>query len=75
MRRARLRLTTGEEARRIASHVDAACAEVPAPDGSWTRVLIVRDIELDPVIHAQSRLRVTAAGFPVLDAIVADLAA
>lgn len=25
----------------------AACAEVPAPDGSWTRVLIVRDIELD----------------------------
>ncbi|MBB1009168.1 DEAD/DEAH box helicase, partial [Dietzia sp. SLG510A3-3B2-2] len=32
MRRARLRLTTGEEARRIASHVDAACAEVPQHD-------------------------------------------
>ena len=32
MRRARLRLTTGEEARRIASHVDAACAQVPQHD-------------------------------------------
>ena len=32
MRRARLRLTTGEEARRIASHVDAACADVPRHD-------------------------------------------
>ena len=32
MRRARLRLTTGEESRRIASHVDAACAPVPQHD-------------------------------------------
>ncbi|PWD96091.1 DEAD/DEAH box helicase, partial [Dietzia maris] len=32
MRRARLRLTTGEEARRIASHVDSAVAQVPQPD-------------------------------------------
>ncbi|MCT1517024.1 DEAD/DEAH box helicase [Dietzia cercidiphylli] len=32
MRRARLRLTTGEESRRIASHVDAACAQVPRHD-------------------------------------------
>ena len=32
MRRARLRLTTGEEARRIAAHVDAACAQVPQHD-------------------------------------------
>src|SRR5699024_3923750 len=32
MRRARLRLTTGEESRRIAEHVDAACADVPRHD-------------------------------------------
>ncbi|MFN3338831.1 MAG: DEAD/DEAH box helicase [Dietzia sp.] len=32
MLRARLRLTTGEESRRIASHVDAACAQVPRHD-------------------------------------------
>ncbi|KZO59887.1 DEAD/DEAH box helicase [Dietzia cinnamea] len=32
MRRARLRLTTDEEARRIASHVDSAVAQVPQPD-------------------------------------------
>ena len=32
MRRARLRLTTGEESRRIASHVDEACAAVPQHD-------------------------------------------
>lgn len=32
MRRARLRLTTGEESRRIADHVDAACADVPRHD-------------------------------------------
>lgn len=32
MRRARLRLTTGEESRRIAAHVDAACSQVPQPD-------------------------------------------
>lgn len=32
MRRARLRLTTAEESRRIAEHVDAACADVPRPD-------------------------------------------
>ena len=32
MRRARLRLTTSEESRRIASHVDAACARVPQHD-------------------------------------------
>src|SRR5699024_4878332 len=32
MRRAGLRLTTGEESRRIAEHVDAACADVPRHD-------------------------------------------
>ena len=32
MRRARLRLTTSEESRRIASHVDSACAQVPQHD-------------------------------------------
>ena len=32
MQRARVRLTTGEEARRIAAHVDAACASVPQHD-------------------------------------------
>ena len=32
MRRAGLRLTTGEESRRIGSHVDAACARVPQHD-------------------------------------------
>ena len=32
MRRARLRLTTGEEARRIASHVDRACSQIPQHD-------------------------------------------
>lgn len=32
MRRARLRLTTGEESRRIASHVDEACSAVPQHD-------------------------------------------
>ncbi|WP_299023331.1 RNA helicase [uncultured Dietzia sp.] len=32
MRRARLRLTTVEESRRIAAHVDAACAPVPHHD-------------------------------------------
>ena len=32
MRRARLRLTTAEESRRISSHVDAACAQVPQHD-------------------------------------------
>lgn len=32
MRRARLRLTTGEESRRIAQHVDAACEDVPRHD-------------------------------------------
>jgi len=32
MRRARLRLTTGDEARRIGAHVDAACAQVPQQD-------------------------------------------
>ena len=32
MRRSRLRLTTGEEARRIASHVDRACSQIPQHD-------------------------------------------
>ncbi len=49
---------------------------LPAPAGDLdpARIAVLRD-EGAIVVDADGRLRVTQSGFPVLDAVVADLAA
>jgi oxygen-independent coproporphyrinogen-3 oxidase len=61
-----LRLTEGIDPKRYA----ALSGRALDPD----RIALLRD-EGAIVIDADGRLRVTEAGFPVLDAVVADLAA